>query len=67
MYDYYEELDRIHHIQRERYSRDGEMKRGSWQYESWGSASCASATMRLLISWLQSPSVVILEPRKIKV
>ena len=45
MYDYFEELERIHRVQNERYNRKGEMKRGSWQFESWGSASCASSTM----------------------
>ena len=45
MYDYYEELERIHRIQNERYNRKGEMNYGSWQFESWGSASCAFATM----------------------
>jgi hypothetical protein len=42
MYDYFEEL---HRVQDERYSCKGEMKSGSWQIESWGSASCASSTM----------------------
>lgn len=45
MYDYYEELERIHKIQKQRYNRKGEMKKGSWQFESWGSAMCASSTM----------------------
>jgi hypothetical protein len=42
MYDYFEEL---HRVQDERYNREGEIKSGSWQFESWGSASCASSTM----------------------
>lgn len=45
MYDYFNELEQLHHVQNERYNRKGEMKRGSWQFESWGSASCASSTM----------------------
>ena len=45
MYDYFEELEQLHRVQNQRYNRKGEMKSGSWQFESWGSASCASSTM----------------------
>ena len=45
MYDYFEELEQLHRAQNQRYNRKGEMKCGSWQFESWGSASCASSTM----------------------
>lgn len=45
MYDYFEELEQLHREQNQRYNRKGEMNYGSWQYESWGSASCASSTM----------------------
>lgn len=45
MYDYFEELEQLHRVQDERYNRKSEMKSGSWQFESWGSASCASSTM----------------------
>lgn len=42
---YEERMERLHKIQNERYNRKGEMNHGSWQYESWGSTSCASSTM----------------------
>lgn len=42
---YEERIEKLNKIRNERYSRKGEMNRGSWQYESWGSASCASSTM----------------------
>ena len=45
MYDYFEELEQLHRVQNQRYNRKGEMNYGSWQFESWGSASCASSTM----------------------
>lgn len=45
MYDYFEELEQLHHVQNQRYNRKGEMNYSSWQFESWGSASCASSTM----------------------
>ena len=45
MYDYFEELEQFHRVQNQRYNRKGEMNYGSWQFESWGSASCASSTM----------------------
>lgn len=42
---YEERMERLHKIQNERYNRKGEMSYGSWQFESWGSSSCASSTM----------------------
>jgi hypothetical protein len=45
MYDYFEELEQLHRVQNQRYNRKDEMNYGSWQFESWGSASCASSTM----------------------
>lgn len=45
MYDYFEELEQLHRVQNQRYNRKGEMNYGSWQFESWGSASCVSSTM----------------------
>ena len=45
MYDYERELAELHKTQRERYNRKGEMNYGSWQFESWGCASCHSSTM----------------------
>ena len=45
MYDYFEELEQLHRVQNQRYNRKGKMNYGSWQFESWGSASCASSTM----------------------
>ena len=42
---YEERIEKLNKIRNERYNRKGEMSRGSWQYESWGSASCASSTM----------------------
>ena len=45
MYDYFEELEQLHRVQNQRYNRKGEMNYGSWQFESWGSASCTSSTM----------------------
>ena len=45
MYDYFEELENLHRTQAARYGRDGEMNYGSWQFESWGCASCHSSTI----------------------
>ena len=47
---YEERIEKLNKIRNERYNRTGEMKYGSWQFESWGSCSCASSTMDSIYS-----------------